>query len=206
MNTQSNSTAGSGCPATSCSSVAKVKWPRSAALDVAKELCDRLKPHCKKLIVAGSLRRRKAEVGDVEILYVSRMEERPLDMFSTQSVSLADEEISRMLADGTLTKRPSKTGGTAWGDKNKLAVHRSGMPVDLFRTVEESWCNYLVCRTGPADSNTRIATEAQRRGYRWNPYGIGYTKLADGTVTAMDSEAAVFAFVGLPCAEPWERK
>jgi len=194
------------CPSASCSSVAKVKWPRSAALQVAKELCARLKPFCEKLIVAGSLRRRKAEVGDVEILYVSRMEERPLDMFSTQSVSLADEEIAKMLADGTLTKRPSKTGGTAWGDKNKLAVHRSGMPVDLFRTVEESWCNYLVCRTGPADSNTRIATEAQRRGYRWNPYGIGYTKLADGTVTAMDSEEAVFAFVGLPYAEPWERK
>ena len=111
-----------------------------------------------------------------------------------------------MLDDGTLAKRQSKIGGTAWGDKNKLAVHRSGMPVDLFRTVPESWWNYLVCRTGPADSNTRIATEAQRRGYRWNPYGIGYTKLADGTVTAMDSEAAVFAFVGLPYAEPWERK
>lgn len=191
--------------ATSGSSVAKVKWPRSAALEVAKELCARLKPHCKKLIVAGSLRRRKAEVGDVEILYVSRMAERPLDMFSTQLVSLADEEITKMLDDGSLTKRPSKTGSTAWGDKNKLAVHRSGMPVDLFSTVDESWCNYLVCRTGPANSNTRIATEAQRRGYRWNPYGIGYTKLADGTVTAMDSEAAVFAFVGLPYAEPWER-
>lgn len=206
MNTPSNSNAGSGCPATSCSSVAKVKWQRSAALKVAKELCDRLKPHCEKLIVAGSLRRRKAEVGDVEILYVPRMEERPMDLISTQSVSLADEEISRMLDDGTLTKRQSKTGGTAWGDKNKLAVHRSGMPVDLFRTVPESWWNYLVCRTGPADSNTRIATEAQRRGYRWNPYGIGYTNLADGTVTAMDSEEAVFDFVGLPYAQPWERK
>ena len=54
------------------------------------------------------------------------MEERPLDMFSTVAVSMADEEITRMLADGT--------------------------------------------------------------------------------VTAMDSEAAVFAFVGLPYAEPWERK
>jgi hypothetical protein len=28
--------------------VAKVKWARSAALDVARELCDRLKPHCEK--------------------------------------------------------------------------------------------------------------------------------------------------------------
>jgi DNA polymerase/3'-5' exonuclease PolX len=158
------------------------------------------------LIVAGSLRRRKAEVGDVEILYVPRMEERPLDMFATQSVSLADEEIDRMLADGTLGKRPSKTGGFSWGDKNKLAVHRSGMPVDLFRSSPESWWNYLVCRTGPSDSNQRIATAAKRQGYQWNPYGPGFTNLADGTVTAMDSEASVFAFVGLPYVEPWERR
>jgi DNA polymerase/3'-5' exonuclease PolX len=184
----------------------KVKWSRSAALEVARELCDRLEPFCERLIVAGSIRRRKAEVGDVEILYISRTEKRPLDMFATEAVSLADEEITRMLADDTLTKRLSKTGGTAWGDKNKFAVHRSGVPVDLFRTVEESWFNYLVCRTGPADSNARIATEAQRRGYRWNPYGSGYTTLADGTVTAMDSVEAVFAFVGLAYAEPWDRK
>jgi len=186
--------------------VTKVRYPRAAALEVARELCDRLQPFCGKLVVAGSLRRRKATVGDVEICYVSRMEERPLDMFSSAAVSLADEEISKMLADGTLTKRPSKIGGTAWGDKNKLALHRSGMPVDLFRTSTASWWNYLVCRTGPADSNTRIATEAQRRGYRWNPYGPGYTCLTSGDSNTMDSEEAVFAFVGLPYLEPWERK
>ena len=150
-------------------SAGKVRWPRSAGLEVAKELCDRLKPCCEKLIVAGSLRRRKSDIGDVEILYVSRMESRPFDMFSSVSVSLAEEEIARMLEDGTVMKRPSKVGGTAWGDKNKLALHRSGMPVDLFRTMPESWWNYLVCRTGPADSNTRIAHEAQHKGYRWNP-------------------------------------
>lgn len=190
-----------------CSSVSgKVRWPRAAALDVARELCARLKPVCDRLVVAGSLRRRKLDVGDVEILYIPRLEERQADLLSTEMVSLADEEIERMLADGTLAKRPSVTGGTAWGAKNKLALHRSGLPVDLFRTTPEAWWNYLVCRTGPADSNTRIATEAQRRGYRWNPYGAGYTRLEDGTVTPMDSEEAVFAFVGLPFAQPWERR
>lgn len=186
-------------------STTKVKWPRAAALEVARELCTRLKPFCEKLIVAGSLRRRKQEVGDVEILYISRTEARPVDMFTIGTVNLADEEIERMLEDGMLTKRASKIGGTAWGEKNKLALHRSGMPVDLFRTVPDAWFNYLVCRTGPADSNTRIATEAKRLGYRWNPYGAGFTHLTDGTVTPMHSEAAVFEFVGLPHAEPWER-
>jgi DNA polymerase/3'-5' exonuclease PolX len=155
--------------------------------------------------VAGSLRRKKAVVGDVEILYVPRLEERQADLLSTEMVSLADEEIERMLADGTLAKRPSVTGVTAWGLKNKLALHRSGMPVDLFRTTEISWWNYLVCRTGPSDSNTRIATEARRRGYQWNPYNAGFTRLSDGATIAVESEAHVFAFVGLPYRAPEDR-
>ena len=144
-------------------------------------------------------------MGDVEILYIPRMEERQADLLSSCLVSLADEEIERMVAEGILAKRLSKTGAPAWGEKNKLAVHRSGIPVDLFRTSPESWWNYLVCRTGPAESNTRIASEAKWRGYRWNPYGTGFTKLEDGTVTPMNSEHEVFAFVGLPYYEPWER-
>lgn len=176
----------------------KTRWPRSIALEVARELCTRLNPFCERLIVAGSLRRMKATVGDVEILYISRQEQRKKDMFSTELVSLADEELEKMLSEGALTKRLSKIGGPAWGKKNKLAVHRSGVPVDLFQTSAESWWNYLVCRTGPAESNTRIASEAQNRGYKWNPYGVGFTRLADGEVFPMESEEAVFTFVGLP--------
>ena len=36
----------------------------------------------------------------------------------------------------------------------------SGIPVDFFATTEEAWFNYLVCRTGPAELNTRIASAA----------------------------------------------
>ncbi len=185
---------------------AKIRWPRSDGLRVAKEICNRLNPYCERLIVAGSLRRRKPDIGDVEILYITRAESRPFDMFSTVSVSLADEEIERMVADGTLSKRPSKTGGTAWGDRNKLALHRSGMPVDLFRTVEDSWWNYLVCRTGPAESNLRIAASARSLGYMWHPYLSGFEDITGdrsfGRIIPMTSEQAVFEFVGLPFFPP----
>jgi len=55
---------------------AKVKYPRMAALSVAKELCDLLKPVTQRLIVAGSLRRRKEQVGDVEIVFIPKWEHR----------------------------------------------------------------------------------------------------------------------------------
>lgn len=183
----------------------KKRWPRAEALEVARELCVRLKPRCEKLIVAGSLRRRKQEVGDVEIVFVPRMEARQVDLFGSADFNLADEEIDRMAEDGTIAKRLSRVGITTWGEKNKLALHRSGIAVDLFSAKPEAWWNYIVCRTGPASLNERIATEAKRRGYRWNPYGAGFTRLADGAEIPMESERSVFAFVGMPYLEPWER-
>ena len=183
----------------------KKRWPRADALAVAKELCVALKPACAQMIVAGSLRRRKPDVGDVEILFVPRMEVRPVDMFESKPFSLADEVIEWLLATGRLAKRPSTLGVFAWGAKNKLALHVSGMPVDLFTATPENWWNYVVCRTGPAESNTRIATLAQQRGYKWNPYGQGFTRLSDGEIIPMGSEAEVFAFVGLEYREPVDR-
>jgi DNA polymerase/3'-5' exonuclease PolX len=186
-------------------STPKQQWARRDALAVAKELCDLLEPVTERLVVAGSLRRRKPDVGDVEIIYIPKWIERPEDMFSTCLVSLVDEMIEGWLLNGTLAKRPSKTGSFAWGAKNKLALHRSGMPVDLFRTEESAWWNYLVCRTGPAESNAAIALAAQQRGYKWNSYGSGFTRLSDGEVFPMESEEAVFDFVGMPFAVAWER-
>jgi DNA polymerase/3'-5' exonuclease PolX len=149
-------------------------------------------------------------VGDVEILYIPRFEDRRRDMFALSPANLADEAIEALLLTGVLRKRPSKTKTFAWGVKNKLALHRSGIPVDLFAATPENWFNYLVCRTGPADSNTRIAMEAQKRGWKWNPYGNGFSR---GGVLAgppeehvVRSERDVFEFVGLPYAEPEERK
>ena len=50
-----------------------------------------------------------------------------------------------------------------------------------------------------------IASEAERIGWKWHPYGSGFTALDNGQVAKMESEQDVFDFVGLPHAEPWER-
>lgn len=185
----------------------KPRYPRDAALDVARELCRALKPATERLIVAGSLRRRADSVGDVEILYIPRTEQRQIDLVTRGPVSLADDVLDALLSDGTLARRLNKNGSATWGAVNKLATHtRSGIPVDFFCTTEAAWWNYLVCRTGPATSNTRIAIEARMLGYRWNPYGTGFTNLTDGQHTpAMTSEEDVFRFVHLPYCEPWDR-
>lgn len=184
----------------------KIRYPRAAALDVARELCVALKPVTLRLVVAGSLRRMKAEVGDVEVLFVPKCEPRKLDLFHVGPVDLAAEMLEGLLRSGVLTKRVGKHGGTSWGEKNRLAVHvASGIPVDLFAATEANWWNYLVCRTGPAESNKRICMAAIAKGWKWNPYGQGFSNAQSGLTVAMESEEQVFKFVELPFLPPEKR-
>jgi DNA polymerase/3'-5' exonuclease PolX len=194
----------------------KPKFARADALEVARKFVRFLKPHCDRLIVAGSLRRRRnLEVSDVEILFIPKFSSLPdpNDLFGEKiRTNAAERAIAALLEAGVLMKRPKCDGTLTWGEKNKLGVHvESGIPVDLFSATCENWFNYVVCRTGPAESNVRICNAAIARGWQWNPYGSGFTRKPSGAgpgyhdVAPMCSERQVFTFVGLPYLEPWER-
>jgi DNA polymerase (family 10) len=186
----------------------KARYARQTALDAARDVIAALRPVCEegRLIVAGSLRRRKQWVGDVEIVYVSRKESRPVDFFSNRDYNLADEAIAALVVAGVLEKRESVLGHTMYGNQNKLMRHvATGVPVDLFATSESSWFNYLVCRTGPKESNTAIAQAAQDKGWKWHPYGSGFTREDGRAAHDVTSEQDLFEFLGMPYLEPWER-
>lgn len=183
----------------------KPRWPRAQAVPVARRLCEALKPFCARLCVAGSLRRRAPVVADVEIVYVPQLEERQVDLFNVEPVDLAAERIDALVTSSVLRKRVGAKGGTSWGERNKLAQHvDSGVPVDLFAATESTWANTLVVRTGPAALCRRICVLAQKKRCKWNTYGEGFSR-SDGSVVAMTTEQEVFAFVGLPYKEPWDR-
>jgi DNA polymerase/3'-5' exonuclease PolX len=187
----------------------KTKYPRNAAIAVARELAEVLTPFCEpdRIKVAGSLRRMKQEVGDVEILYIPRKEVRPVpgDMFASREVDLVDLAVRDLMASGVLEIREGENGAKSYGPKNKFLRHvRTGIPVDLFATIETSWWNYLVCRTGPKESNMAIAEAAKSMGWHWNPYGSGFST-GGGSFHEVTSERDVFEFVGLPYKEPKDR-
>lgn len=196
----------------------KTKFPRALAIDAAKAICALLQPAVVEakdgsrfLKVCGSLRRRKSEVGDVEIVYVPQFTARalPNDLLGVSAgevqVSLVDEILEGMIQGGILARRLNKLGRQTWGPENKLAVHvPTGVPVDLFSTSRVAWWGYVVCRTGSAEFNTRIATEALRKGWRWHPTAGHFTDVM-GRKVPITSEEDVFRLVGLPYREPWER-
>jgi DNA polymerase/3'-5' exonuclease PolX len=180
------------------------RWRLEDARAVAAELVELLGPFCERLVVAGSVRRGKVMVGDVELVYAPKCAElQNLLGEVDEVVSLVDAKTEALVKDGVLAKRRNVNGSQMWGAKNKLAVHvKSGMPVDLFATDLRCFENYLVCRTGPGDLNTEIATRAKAMGLKWHPYGDGFEGLADGGWVKVTQEADVFATVGMPWMEP----
>jgi DNA polymerase/3'-5' exonuclease PolX len=186
--------------------MSKTKYPRADALKVAKELCDLMKPLCERLVVAGSLRRRKPEVGDVEILFIPQFVTVPDGLFDSKQVSRVDALLEVLMGNPKIIdQRRNVNGSVMWGVKNKLAVHvASGIPVDFFAATEANWFNYLVCRTGGAENNTLIASTAQAKRWKWNPYGEGFTD-ERGNLVPVKSEREVFDLLGMEYKEPWER-
>lgn len=187
----------------------KRKWPRDEARRVGLAIVDALREFCadERVMICGSIRRKKPMVGDVEIIYIPRMV--PLesrDFFAPpEKVPATDAVLGKMLGEGILAKRKNVNGSEMWGEKNKLAVHvETGIPVDLFTATPENWWNYVVCRTGGAENNMAIASAAIRKGWKWNPYDAGFSQ--GSRLHKVSSERDVYDFVGLPYKEPEERR
>jgi DNA polymerase/3'-5' exonuclease PolX len=164
---------------------------------IAEALRELLRPACTRVEIAGSIRRRRPDVGDIELLCIPKY---------GGPVDLLDSLLRRLIAEGALDYRRNKRGSTVYGPKNKLLVHNpSGIGVDVFCTTWECWGVSLVVRTGGKTTNKEIATRALQRGMKFHAYGRGFTR-ADNTELVCHTEREVFKAVGLRCPEPWERK
>ena len=162
---------------------------------IAEEIMGLLDGSCERKEIAGSIRRRKPDVGDIEILCIPRFE---------GGADSLDRRVQGLMFRGILALRLNKLGRKVYGPKNKLMVHvPSGIGVDIFSTTEECWPVSLVVRTGGKQTNMRIATAALQKGYQFHAYGSGFSTPSGEIVCR--SEREVFEAIGLPYREPWER-
>jgi DNA polymerase/3'-5' exonuclease PolX len=171
------------------------------------------------LRVAGSLRRGKPEVGDVEMVYVPASGDVQNGLFVEQG-NVFDAALETLILRRIIAPRKNAKGVQMWGGQNKFAVHvASGLPLDFFATTAPAFFNYLVCRTGGKESNVALAVSAAERGLKWHPYHSGFEvvdceraqaalnrpELTTGRFVVATSERAVFELAGLAYLEPWER-
>jgi DNA polymerase/3'-5' exonuclease PolX len=166
------------------------------ALEIAHALIERLSPACERLEIAGSVRRGKAEVGDLELVAIPRIGT-VSDLFGTpMQQSLLDTALAgigiRRLKDGP---------------RYKQIVLPEGINLDLFITDRERWGWIFLLRTGPQEFSHWLVKPRR--------YGGGlpsYLRADEGALwrgnqmIETPEERDVFDLLGLPWMEPSERK
>ena len=176
-------------------------WPRAEALAVAEDLIILLQPVCERIEIAGSVRRKKALVGDIELVVVSK--EAPSTSLWLERPRL-DARILELIGEGVLNYRLNKNGHRAFGPKNKLLVHvPSGISVDLFSTTAENFGMAWVVRTGPREFNIKLMSRFKALNLQGHAYG-GVTD-EYGTELPCPTEEKVFDLAGWRFRPPEER-
>lgn len=134
-------------------------------------------PGVGKVTIAGSYRRRRDTVGDIDILVTCSNGARPIEAF------IAYPEVAEVMARGT----------------TRATVRlKSELQVDLRVVPERSYGAALVYFTGSKAHNIALRAMGMKRGLKFNEYGVfkGKKWLAGQT------ESEVYAKVGLPYIEP----
>jgi DNA polymerase/3'-5' exonuclease PolX len=196
--------------------VSQGEWvPYIDALARAEHLVTLLRPACERIEIAGSLRREKAAVHDIELVAVPRFEERAgADLWETaETVDLLDERIRDLLSEEELEARlvaNNRADGSVdfqrkLGPAFKALVYWN-IPVDLFIVrPPATWGCIFALRTGPGDWNTKLVTECKTIGRR---VAGGQVERWDGHAWApvpTPEEQDFFRELGQPWVEPRER-
>jgi DNA polymerase/3'-5' exonuclease PolX len=170
-----------------------------AALPIAERLVGCLAPLCTRIQIAGSIRRRKPEVGDIEI--VAQPQLQPVgDMFGQPAgyhSLLNDRKLLESL--GSVIKG---------GEKYAQIELPEGINLDLFMvTPPAHWGVILTLRTGPDTFSKRCVTIRQKGGLLPSCYKVDRGAVWSGDrVVDLPEEIDFLNLLGLGWVEPEKRK
>ncbi|MFG3012703.1 DNA polymerase/3'-5' exonuclease PolX [Streptomyces cinerochromogenes] len=164
---------------------AGARVPLAPALDTAEEIVAELSgvTGCTRCAYAGSLRRMRETVGDLDVLVAARRSAPFMDALCGLPVT------AEVIARGT-KKTSVRTG--------------RGLQVDLRVVPPESWGAAMQYFTGSKAHNIRTRTIAVRQGLKLSEYGVFDT--GSGEPVASRSEEEVYARLGLPWIPPTLRE
>jgi DNA polymerase/3'-5' exonuclease PolX len=162
------------------------------ALILAEDALNALAPYCDRICIAGSIRRQRPEVKDVELLAIPRM----------VSAGLFGDELEVDLDFCAVVRRWQKVKGEPTG-KYTQRVLPGGMVLDLFIAKADNWGWQLALRTGSAAFNQHVLLRAlTQQGYTASD---GYIQ-REGQVVPIPEETDLWRIMKLPWVEPWARE
>ncbi len=160
------------------------RWIVTAARAVAERLLAEMKkvPGVMQAEIAGSARRWRETVGDIDIIVSSKAPQKAIDHFLKISNS------TRVIASG-----PTKAS----------VVLPNGIQCDLRVMDEKNYGAALVYFTGSKQHNIRLRELAQKKGYSLNEYGLYKGKdTQTGKFVVGRTEEEVYKALGLDWIAP----
>ncbi len=184
-------------------------FKRSDVLPIAEAMVEALRPACVQIEIAGSVRRGKPEVGDLEIV-AQPVLARATDMFGNHTGAALPIALANAIAH--MVHNKTMRMGNKWGPRcKKIWLPVPGQPdiqLDLFVVLPPAQFGpQLVIRTGPAEFSKRFVTLRAFGGLMPN-----HLRERDGCIWNGDApldtptEASVFEALGLAWVEPGDRR
>jgi len=163
----------------------EIKYPYATAYKIALEVLEQLKPHCERIEIAGSIRRKKAEVGDIELVIIPK----------PYSIGLFESGIA------TVINKLEKVRGEL-PCKATQRILPSGIKLDIFFANEDNWGQIFALRTGSAEySHLVIAKGWVREGFK----SEGGYLFREGEKYEVREEEDLFKLIGVRYIPPEDR-
>ncbi len=146
-------------------------------LNLASNLKSKLRPLCKKIEVAGSIRRHVDNPIDIDIVLVPK-----------DRIKLED-----------FIKKELK-GRKLQGGEYESSWRISGVKVELYYTTLDEWGAELLAYSGIKGSNIGLRMVAKRKGFKLTQHGLFDRK--SGKKIASKTEREIYEALGRPYKEP----
>lgn len=171
---------------------------------LAAEVTRKIKPHCDQFEIAGSIRRCKKEVGDIELLVIPKTFTTSSAMFGGKDVTSRSDGFVRTVNQLKKIKGDAREGkymqrAIELDPEDYPAITERKIIIDIFTATPSSWGSQLIIRTGDADfSKLFIGTILPKYGYK----AEGGFIWKGNDVINLPNEHEVFKLVGIPFIEP----
>lgn len=161
---------------------------------IAQKYVDLLAPFCERIEIAGSVRRKKPEVGDIEIVCI------PKKMIVSDVADEFFEFPTREIIHSgfiEIVNALTKIKGEPTG-KYTQRILPEGINLDLFMANKDNWGYILAIRIGPDGYSKYLADTWVRMGYK----GIDGMLTKNGVPIPVYEEKDLFWLLGLEYVEP----
>lgn len=162
------------------------KQPYVKAYSVADKVLNGLSSACTRIEIAGSLRRQKDMIGDIELVAIPDGE-RLYELLDTK------------LADGVISHLPKKR----WGLKLRSFLF-AGFQFDVFIQPDPAtWGYNFLVRTGSAEFSHKLVTKRSEGGWKPDCFEIKDARVkCDGMLLDTSEEIDIFNLWGMDYVAP----